>query len=179
MGPTIYDKAKEPKYTPEQLRIIKDENLYAWQRKALSIARGKIDDRHIYWFWSKETATGKTQVIKHLMYYNKFDFVDGDKSNIMCAIVGDDGTKEIRDGYVFNFSNDKDLNKVSYTAMENMKDGLIFSGKYKSGGMLIPPLQVIVMANGPPQCKETNRWVVYEIKSGDIDYIGTEIVVEF
>lgn len=179
IGPTIYDKSKEPKYTPEQLRIIPEEKLYLWQKKALKIARKPINDREIYWFWSKETATGKTQVNKHLMYYDKFDFVDGDKSNIMCAIVGEDGNKEIKKGYVFNFSNDKDLKKVSYTAMENMKDGLIFSGKYKSGGMLIPPLQVIVMANGPPECKLSDRWVVYEIKGGDINYIESEIVVEF
>lgn len=182
IGPTIYDKSKEPKYTPQQLRILPEDKLYRWQKKALEIARGEIDDRDIYWFWSKETGTGKTQVNKHLMYYDSFDFVDGDKGNIMCAIVGDDGKKEIKKGYVFNFSNDKDLNKVSYTAMENMKDGLIFSGKYKSGGMLIPPLQVIVMANGPPACKLTNRWKVYEIKKSDIDYKlkkEIEIIVDF
>lgn len=167
-GPYEWNRKDAPKYTPEQLRIIPENKLYKWQSKGLKLARGEIDDRAILWFWGR-TKIGKTQVLKHLMYYDKFDFVDGDKANIMCAIVGDDGLKEIKKGYVFNFSNDKDLSKVSYTSMENMKDGLIFSGKYKSGGMLIPPLQVIVMANGPPQCKNSDRWKVFEIIDNDIN----------
>lgn len=167
-GPYTYDVKNVPKYTAEQLRIQPADKLYKWQVKALEMARGDIDDRCIFWFWSAKPKVGKTQTLKHLMYYDNFDFVDGDKSNIMCAIVGDDGLKPLKRGYVFNFSNDKDLSKVSYTAMENMKDGLIFSGKYKSGGMLIPPLQVIVMANGPPVCKESDRWKVFEIVDDDL-----------
>lgn len=167
-GPTIWDKLKEPKYSPQQLGMVSADDLWEFQKEILKIARGPIDDRKIYWFYSTETGTGKTQVAKHLMYYDDFGLVNGDNADIMCAILGKDGKKDLKKGYLFNFSNDKNLKKVSYASMEQMKDGLLFSTKYESGGILIPPLNVVCFANGPPVMKYSNRWRIYEIKNKKI-----------
>lgn len=163
-GPYLWDKSKQPKYTPKQLKMVEPESLFDFQKDCLSMARNQDSDRKIPWVFSKETGVGKTQICKHLMYYDNWGFVDGDKKDIMCAILGKDGTKELKNGYFFNFSNDKDLNKVSYQSMENMKDGLLFSSKYESGGVLVPPINLFVFANGPPKAKHSDRWEVFIIK---------------
>lgn len=163
--PIIWDKSKEPKYTAEQLMLIPFDNFKKWQREAVEKAQEPVNKRVIYWYWSSQGCMGKTEVVKHLIYYYNWGYIDGDKQSIMCSILGEDGTKEIKEGYVFNFGRDKDMRKVSYTAMENIKDGLLFSSKYKSNGGLFPPAKLIVMANAPPieNKLSTDRWKIINV----------------
>lgn len=163
--PIIWDKSLEPKYSPEQLMLIPFEDFKDWQKEAIKIAQQPVDKRKIYWYWSREGNMGKTEVAKHLIYHYNWGYLDGDKSSIMCSILGEDGQKEIKAGYVFNFGRNKDMTKISYTAMENMKDGLLFSSKYKSNGGLYPPLKIIVMANDPPieWGLSQDRWVIINV----------------
>lgn len=166
LGPTIWDKSKIPLYTPEQLHMVSEDKLYDFQKQILNIIRKCNSDRYIYWFYSEKTSIGKTMIGKHLMYYDDFGLVAGDNKDIMCAIVGKDGRKPLKKGYLFNFSNDKNLRKVSYTSMEQMKDGFIFSPKYESGGMLVPPFRCVCFANGPPVVRNSDRWRIFEIRDG-------------
>lgn len=164
-GPTIWDKSKEPKYTAEELGLIEPIKLYNWQRDAINIAQSKPDRRSIHWFFETEGNVGKTELARHLIYYHKFGLIEGAKKDIMCSILGEDGTKEIMRGYVFNFSRDKE-GKVSYDSMESIKDGLIFSSKYKSTGGIIPPCHIFVFANWKPDLTKMSldRWKIYNIK---------------
>lgn len=163
--PIMWDKSKEPKYTAEELGLVEPIKLYNWQREAINIASSKPDRRTIHWFFETEGNVGKTELARHLIYYHKFGLIDGKKKDIMCSIVGDDGTKEIMKGYVFNFSRDKE-GKVSYDSMESIKDGLIFSSKYKSTGGIIPPCHIFVFANWMPDITKMSldRWKIYNIK---------------
>jgi len=163
-GPTIWDKSKEPRYTAEELGLVEPIKLYNWQRDAINIASSKPDRRTIHWFYETEGNVGKTELARHLIYYHKFGLIDGGKKDIMCSIVGEDGNKEIMKGYVFNFSRDKE-GYVSYDSMESIKDGLIFSSKYKSTGGLIPPVHIFVLANWKPDISKMSmdRWKIYNI----------------
>lgn len=167
-GPTIWDKSKEPKYTLEQLQMVSYDNLYDFQKTILNTMRNDNSDRDIYWYYSTCTNIGKTMIAKHLMYYDDFGLVAGDNKDIMCAIVGKDGKKPLKKGYLFNFSNDKNLKKISYASMEQMKDGLVFSPKFENNGMLVPPFKCICFANGPPIARKSDRWKVFEIREGII-----------
>lgn len=169
-GPFIYDKSKEPKYTAEELGLIDASNLYKWQTDAINIASSKPDRRTIYWFYETEGNAGKSELARHLLYYHKFGLIDGKKKDIMCSILGEDGNKEIMKGYLFNFSRDKE-GKVSYDSMESIKDGLIFSSKYKSTGGIIPPVHIFVLANWKPDIikMSLDRWKIYNIKDKQLE----------
>ena len=161
-GPFIYDKSKEPQYTAEELELIAPEHLYKWQQEAIKIASSKPDRRTIHWFFEEDGDVGKSELVRHLLYYHKFGLIDGKKKDIMCSIVGDDGKKPIMKGYVFNFSRDKE-GKVSYDSMESIKDGLIFSSKYKSTGGIIPPVHIFHLSKliffiSGSQLAITNIW---------------------
>lgn len=174
--PIIWDKSKEPKYTADQLMLVPFNDFKKWQKEAIEKAKEPVNKRHIYWYWSSQGGMGKTEVAKHLIYYHNWGYLDGDKQSIMCSVLGEDGEKEIKAGYVFNFGRNKDMKKVSYSAMENLKDGLLFSSKYKSNGGLFPPAKIIVMANEPPHMDglSEDRWIIINVDNKPNEVIKTE-----
>lgn len=168
----IYDKSKEPKYTAEELGLIPSDDLYEWQKQVLALANTKADRRTIHWFFETEGNVGKSETVRQLIHYHKFGLIDGKKKDIMCSIIGEDGTKDIMKGYVFNFSRDKE-GKVSYDSMETIKDGLIFSSKYKSSGGIIPPVHIFVFANWKPDVTKMSldRWKIYLIEDKKLELL--------
>jgi len=71
---------------------------------------------------------------------------------------------------IFGYARSKE-NYISYEALEEIKDGLFFSGKYESGMVCINPPHVVVLCNfAPDESKlSKDRWV---IKNIDHDYDG-------
>ena len=55
---------------------------------------------------------------------------------------------------------------VSYSAIEEIKDGMIYSGKYEGGFANIEHPHVIILANFEPEREKlsSDRWNVIELK---------------
>ena len=53
-----------------------------------------------------------------------------------------------------------EAHKFNAVALEKVKDGLIFSTKYESGMMRLPPIHIIVFSNSSPNVSELScdRW---------------------
>lgn len=56
---------------------------------------------------------------------------------------------------------------ISYTALESLKNGCFFSGKYEGGQVLMPHPHVVVFANQRPDESKmsADRWKLYYIDS--------------
>lgn len=182
-GPFTNENAH--RYTALELGLITDDMLYGWQKKIVSIVEKAPEKRKIYWFWSKEGEIGKTEFIKYLVYHYKAEFIQGKKADIMCAICGKDGKKEIRKTYILGFSRTVE-DYISYDAIETIKDGLLFSSKYESGSMLIPVPHVFIFCNFPPDTKtmSKDRWVIeqldgLETESDEDDDVDDRFRVDF
>lgn len=54
---------------------------------------------------------------------------------------------------------------MSYSAIEQLKDGLLFSGKYEGGVKLFPPPHVIIFSNFFPDLSKLSldRWVTRDL----------------
>lgn len=119
------------------------------------------DYRKIIWIYDKNGGAGKTDFCLH-MYdkYNSVIFNNGRFSDIAFALP--------RDPKIVIFDLPRTLEeRVNYTAIEAIKNGFIFSGKYESGFKRFNKPHVVVMANFEPDYDSlsTDRWDVRTIRT--------------
>lgn len=141
---------------------LEDVKLYNWQAEVLNVLDTKApDSRTIYWLWEPNGNRGKTALAKHIcLNYNAL-YVEGKASDVKCAIAS---MKQKPSVVIMGLTRSME-DYVSYTALENVKDGIFFSGKYESGMVMYNPPHVLVFANFPPDESKlsTDRWVITEL----------------
>lgn len=142
---------------------------FPWQQEIIDMVsvKAKPGDRTIYWYWCKNGNSGKTTLAKHihLLHKDVTLAVNGNAKDIKCAAA------KFLEGHnlhicMFTFPRTVE-NYVSYAALEDMKDGFFFSGKYESGMVHINPPHVICFANFEPKKKgiSNHKWKIIEIKA--------------
>lgn len=157
----VYSKGFTVKKT---LKLISEENFYPYQKEILNICMQEPDERYIYWFWEPNGNVGKTAIIKYLLnrFKNTAYYISGGKAADICSQINDfDADIEL---FLVNFPRTSE-GFVSYNGIEQVKDGLTSSGKYKGGFKLFNPPHVLIMANFPPDTStlSSDRWKIYEI----------------
>jgi len=143
-----------------------------FQEEILKIAQSEGHDRLIHWFWSKDGDLGKSFVAKYLACTMKGVILCGGKEtdihNQVCHMMDteeDGGENTIPKLALLNIAK-ANKKKVCYTLFEDLKDGFLYSGKYKGGQCIFPAIPVIVTANFPADVDSmtNNRFFVKEIE---------------
>ncbi len=134
---------------------------YNWQEKIIGMINLPPDDRQISWIWSTRGRIGKSALVKHLCLKEDANFVGGKFADAFYAIKAkiDKG----QEAKIILFDLPRSMgNRVSYVAIESIKNGCIFSSKYESGQLLFNTPHVIVFANCEPdyQNLSDDRWEV-------------------
>lgn len=139
------------------LKTIKD--LYPWQQKLEKLLLTEPDDRTINWYWDKHGNIGKTKFCKHMIIkHNATVLNNGAFKDIAQALP------EAPKIVLFNITRDNE-ERINYSALEAVKDGLIFSGKYESHTKVFNSPHVVVFANFEPR-KESmslDRWNIVNL----------------
>ncbi len=140
---------------------LEGKQLYEWQQEILDRVRGEADDRKVYWFWSAEGNVGKSVLCKHMVLKENAIVVGGSFRDAYYAIAQRVSKKLDVHVVVFALSRSQG-NKVSYIAIEGIKDGMFFSPKYESGMCVYNVPHVLVFANEEPDLSQLSkdRWVV-------------------
>jgi len=137
---------------------------YEWQQSIIDICKGAVDDRKIYWYWERGGCTGKSTLTKHLvMKYGAFSVL-GKGADIKCGLAERLETMDV-DIVIYDIPRIQG-NNVSYSSIEEIKNGLMYSTKYESGMCLFNPPHIIIFANEPPKLDGTlseDRWIIREI----------------
>jgi len=153
-----------PRYTNmqkyEEIQDVLCENTpYKWQQNIINIVSEDPDPRIIHWVWEPIGCRGKTILCKHLVLKYNAIIVGGRCRDAMYAI-----TKRLEQGkptriVVFDIPRSS-MGRLSYPALEKIKDGLFFSSKYESGMVCINIPHVLVFANSPPNTEllSLDRW---------------------
>lgn len=155
----VFYKGWEP---PEELDII--SNLYEWQQQIVDLLAEKPDKRTINWFWEPEGCKGKTELCKYILH--KFPcvhyFTGGEAKDIAFQIINETWAPKV---CIFDFPRTSE-GRVSYNAMEAVKNGLVQSGKYKGGRKLFNSPHIIVMANWAPDLSalSEDRWKITRLQ---------------
>lgn len=148
-------------------------NLYVWQCWVEHILKTRPDDRTVYWFWEARGNCGKSAMVKHiyLKYWDKVVIATGKGNDVRNQVnrhVNGDPNKGI-DGKpleiaLLDFSRSIE-DFVSYETIEQIKNGLLYSGKYEGGVCCFNTPHVICFANFEPDVSKlsADRWVIIEI----------------
>ncbi len=148
---------------PKKLKVIGSDELFEWQRKIIEYIKGEPDDRTIYWVWSEKGRMGKSGFARYLLVNYKCILLGkGQYSDIMNAMYN--ANTDENNIVLFNLPRNNG-NKISYSALESIKDGLIMNTKYETGAKVINPPHIIVFSNAEPEyaAMSDDRFVVLNV----------------
>lgn len=175
---------------PKTFRIRKSiDKLWDWQEKLTNyLLNNEPDDRTINWYYSTEGKLGKTTIIRHFLKIEPectTFILDGNIDNLRNIIFNfmyDEKTQEqIRDlKYLFINIPRNNGNKMSYTLLEQLKDGLLQNNKYHTGCKEIPELHITVFSNEPPEIEKLSddRWNINEVYKDNNNILTKKIKYE-
>lgn len=132
-----------------------------WQIDLLKMLDDKPHPRHIYWFYDPVGGTGKTEIAKWLAINKGAIVLGGKGSDMKDAISRCDNYPEIIIIDVPRSSHDF----ISYQGIEEVKNGIFFSGKYESKMVMGPIPHLIVLSNQLPDTDKlsADRWQIIYI----------------
>lgn len=148
-------------YGLELPKTFKIEKLKPWQQNVIDIIKNCKSDRFIYWFWENIGNVGKTTLAKHICSNYNAIFVSGRASDVKCAIAKMKTKPKI---VIFHYVRSQE-DFVSYQAIEEIKDGIFFSGKYESQMCMFDSPLILCFSNFKPDTTEmsADRWKITEI----------------
>lgn len=146
---------------PKPIKIISE--LRPWQKTIEDIFFDEPDGRTVHWFWEPIGKTGKSQFCKYMYVKHGAITIQGGKLADIMNII-------------FNIDMDKTTmilidiprntgNKISYSAVECILNGMITNTKYETGIKVFNPPHLICLANCEPQFDmlSEDRWKVTKI----------------
>nr|WAE42890.1 MAG: replication associated protein [Cressdnaviricota sp.] len=135
-----------------------------WQASLIEFVASAPDDRTVKWIYDEDGGQGKSYLAKYLYLNYPTIIADGKKDNVFNQLKTklDEGVEprlilldipRCGEGY------------MNYGVIEQLKNGMVYSGKYEGGDCIFDPPHVIVMANFEPDyCQFTeDRWSVVEL----------------
>lgn len=147
------------------LILLEPGTFYAWQIDIINIINNPTDDRTIYWFWEPNGCAGKTAIAKYICAKYNAIVLSGKSCDCKNGILQYKLTKQhYPDIIIFNIPR-CNQNHISYEAVESIKDGFFFSGKYEGGMCIFNSPHVIIFANEEPDNNafSNDRWQIHRI----------------
>lgn len=162
---------KENKRAHSGLEELKDDlkglPLYPWQSELETILAGEPDERKVFWYSDPKGNSGKTALIRHwILNGHPWDVLVGGAADIRCLYALRKKKNEPFPKVVFwNLAREKNVKLMSYSVVEELKDGMLFSGKSKSTMVMFDAPHVVIMATcEPPYARlAKDRWHVVHL----------------
>ncbi len=122
--------------------------------------------RKIYWYWEHIGNWGKTVLAKYMVDQLGAIVVGGKAADAAYAVQqylseNGEGPRIV----IMDVPRTRSSEYISYESIENIKNGMFFSGKYEGGMVRFNPPHFIVFANEPPERHRMSedRWVIEEL----------------
>lgn len=151
-------------YRPtRELRLISPSMFKPWQKEIMEIIQSEASDRTIRWYWSEKGGVGKSSFVKYLCVKHHATFLcKGKYADIINIIFKTD--MDAVDLVIFDLPRNNG-NKISYDALEAIKNGLISNTKYETGNKWFNPPHILIFANAPPDegRMSEDKWFIREI----------------
>lgn len=152
---------------PEPIRTIAEGDFNDWQRHLLGHINDRPDLRRVYWYWEQTGGVGKTAFAKWAAVNRNALVLSGKSADIKFAVAQRIRQRGGLGLAIFSFTRTLE-NYVSYEAIEAIKDGIFFSGKYEGGTVVFDSPHIVCFANFPPDYEKLSidRWAIYHIVEG-------------
>jgi len=161
---------------PRPISII--QTLYPWQKDAEALlTASSIDDRTVHWWYDRNGNIGKSAFAKYMVVKHKALYCCSGKYADLINLVFNCNMDDCN-CIIFDIPRNQG-NKVSYSAIESIKNGLICNTKFETGTKVFNSPHVLVLSNMPPDIDalSIDRWKIKnlgsdeEIIEEELDYI--------
>lgn len=154
------------------LKLIDENKLYKWQKNILNIIKEEPSERTIYWLWEKNGNCGKSSFCKLLAAKYGALILSGKSSDMKYGIVNYmKSHNNIEPDIIILDVPRSNLDYLSYTGIEEVKNGCFFSSKYESEMCVFNSPHLFIFANEEPiyENMSKDRWKVIKIKKDEIE----------
>lgn len=164
-----------PDGTPSISDPLEGLELRKWQKELLEELQKEPDARTIIWVYDYFGNSGKTSLAKHLClkYRDEVLYLSGGPANCKFAVTAflhdKKKNKWVRNQRrlriaLFDYTRSQD-DKVSYQALEEIKNGIFCNTKYECMQVLYDCPHVVIFANFEPDVSKLSgdRWKVIDI----------------
>lgn len=133
------------------------------QKEIIDIVNTEPDDRTVHWFYDPKGSAGKTTVAKHLcIKRGDVIYVAGKSADMKFGVQQFVRKYDIR-AVIMDYTRSTE-GFVSYQGIEEIKNGIFYSGKYESGMVLFNNPHVIILSNFLPDLNALSfdRWNIHD-----------------
>jgi len=136
-----------------------------WQQDVIDFLSVDPDSRTIRWIYEPTGNVGKSFLAKYLAC-REGTIISSGKANDIFNQVNTALESGVLPKVVILDVPRVVADYVSYQALEKLKDGCLYSGKYEGGVCIFPEVHVIAFSNQKPDLSKMSkdRWKLYEIK---------------
>lgn len=148
---------------PKPIKII--SKLKPWQESIVEIIKKEPDDRAIYWYWETMGGIGKSVFCKYLCVKYGAIVLSGKSADMKYAIMKYKEKNGVYPEIIILDIPRSNLNYLSYTGIEEVKNGCFFSSKYECDQVIMNCPHIICFANSPPEEEliSADRWHIKEL----------------
>lgn len=157
---TLTFKERIQKQCLDEFKTIEWKN---WQQSILDLCKTTPNNRTINWYWESKGNTGKSFLAKYICLIHECVIAEGKKNDVFNQVntmLENEilPTIVILDIPRFN-------NFTNYGVLEQLKNGLMYSGKYEGGQCVFPSPHLIIFANDKPDesMMSKDRWNIVHI----------------
>lgn len=153
-----------------------DVKLRGWQLQLLKKLDEEPNRRDIYWIHERKGGVGKSLMSVWLHDHRKAIVVSGKCDNIAFAL-----SEKINDFpkiVIIDVPRSNDQSHLSYSIIEQIKTGMLFSGKYESKSIRFEIPHVVIFSNREPDINKLSkdRWKIYTIHKDKL--LRKEIILD-
>lgn len=141
-------------------------SLYPWQQQIVNICETEPDDRTIYWIWEKTGNRGKSALVKYILTKFNAISVSNKAGDMKYGIVKHNETNFVYpDIVLIDIPRSVNMDFLSYTGIEEIKNGCFFSTKYESSCIVMPNPHVFIFSNEGPDLRQLSkdRWKIIDL----------------
>jgi len=141
------------------------KTLYPWQQECLNIVKSEPHERQIHWYIG-DGCNGKTVLAKHLALQGNTLVVNGKQADVMHGIAKWVESNKRGPNIVIWIAPRDHTEYINYGALECIKDGLFYSGKYDSTMVIYDTPHLLVFCNIMPEPGKLtkDRIILHELK---------------
>jgi len=121
------------------------------------------DNRTIIWIWSRAGKRGKSHYVRYLAQYRDAFVCGGKAGDILFGIIKYVEDEGVPPKIVVLDCPRSNLEFLNYAALEQVKNGIWFSGKYESKMYIGPYMHVLCICNDQPDYTKISRDRIVEV----------------
>lgn len=143
-------------------------DLYDWEKAVMHKITEPPDDREIFWFYDRKGNNGKTTFARFLklQFEYRVAYISGKAADMKFLLASRIEADTLSEPAVVLIDLPRTMEgHVSYQGIEEIKNGIFFSGKYTSAEIVMDIPHLFVFANFPPkfEAMSADRWRVIEL----------------